>query len=40
MDLELSEFLKTNPTRTQLEAFTRYMDWRWGHLFWESGAGR
>jgi RHS repeat-associated protein len=40
MDYELTEFLKSNPTRQQLDAFTRYQDWRWGHLFWESGAGR
>jgi len=40
MDRELSEFLKTNPTPLQLNAFTRYQDWRWGHLYWESGAGR
>jgi RHS repeat-associated protein len=40
MDLEISEFLKTNPTQSEFDEFTRFMDWRWGHSFWESGAFR
>jgi hypothetical protein len=38
MDRELSEFLLTNPTRKELDAFIDFQDWRWGHLYWESGA--
>jgi hypothetical protein len=40
MDLEVSRFLQGNPTQAQFEAFKDNMDWRWGHLFWEAGAGR
>ncbi|HKF56995.1 MAG TPA: hypothetical protein VKJ45_16170 [Blastocatellia bacterium] len=40
MDYEIEQFLKTEPTRTEFEQFLKYMDWRWGHVFWERGAGR
>jgi hypothetical protein len=40
MDYEIEQFLKTEPTRTEFERFLKYIDWRWGHVFWERGAGR
>ncbi|MEE9356702.1 MAG: SpvB/TcaC N-terminal domain-containing protein [Methylococcaceae bacterium] len=36
LDLEIKNFLNTNPTPVQYRQFIEYQDWRWGHTFWEA----
>jgi len=39
MDREIREFLRRSPTQGQYDDYLDYLDWRWQHTFWESGAG-
>ena len=36
MDHELEQFLRTGPTREELDHFIELQDWRWGHTYWEN----
>jgi RHS repeat-associated protein len=35
IDVEIAEFLRRNPTSQEWTQYKRYLDWRWGHTYWE-----
>ena len=37
---EIEQFLVKPRSRAELDEFLKYLDWRWGHIYWENGAGQ